>query len=99
MRNVHRDEARWCAMLLKGIGQLEGIPSCQTGDFYEKCMAIGDLRARAAFINRGQGWVARKLREMLPKVRNDDLHADFAAMLRSHEENIACTNTLLGQTP
>ena len=37
--------------------------------------------------------------EMLPKVRNDDLHADFAAMLRSHEENIACTNTLLGQTP
>ena len=99
MRHVHRDEARWCAMLLKWIGQLEGVPTHRTGDFYEKCMAIGDLRERAAFINRGQGWVARKLREMLPKVRNDNLHADFTAMLRSHEENIAQTNTLLGLTP
>ncbi len=61
----------------------------------------GDRRSESAraFINRGQGWVARKLREILPKVRNDDLHADFTAMLRSHEENIACTNTLLGETP
>ena len=44
--------------------------------------------SRIAFINRGQGWVVKKLREMLPKVRDDRMHADFKAMLESHEENI-----------
>ena len=86
-------------MLLKWIGKLEGAPSRRIGDFYEKCKAIEDLNDRAAFINRGHGWVARKLREMLPKVRNDDLHVDLTGMLRSHEENIAHTNTLLDQSP
>jgi hypothetical protein len=32
--------------------------------------------------------VVKKLREMLPKVRDDAMHADFQAMLESHEENI-----------
>jgi hypothetical protein len=34
----------------------------------------------------------RKLREMLPRVRDDRLHADLAEMLQSHEANIARTN-------
>jgi hypothetical protein len=32
--------------------------------------------------------LAQKLRELLPKVRDDRMHADFKAMLESHEENI-----------
>ena len=31
----------------------------------------------------------KKLKEILPRVRDDRLHADFAEMLRSHDENIA----------
>jgi Domain of unknown function (DUF6306) len=31
----------------------------------------------------------RKLREMLPRVRDDRLHADLSEMLASHEANIA----------
>jgi nitronate monooxygenase len=88
LREIQKDEARWCAMLLKRIAHLEGEASPRVGAFYEKCLAIPDLPARIAFINRGQGWVVKKLREMLPKVRDDGLHADFTAMLVSHEENI-----------
>jgi nitronate monooxygenase len=93
---VQRDEARWCAMLVEHLRKLGERPSTKTGAFYGKAMAIVDLRARIAFLNRGQGWVVRKLREMLPRVRNDELHADLSAMLRSHEINIDLANEVAG---
>lgn len=95
LRAIHRDEARWCAMLIEQIGHLGGTPSEKTGAFFEKSMAIPALAERMAFLNRGQGWVARKLREMLPKVRDETLHAALKAMLLNHEENIADTNAAL----
>ena len=64
----------------------------KVGALYDKAMAIADLSERVAFLNRGQGWVVRKLREILPRVRDDRLHADFAEMLQSHEANIAPAN-------
>jgi nitronate monooxygenase len=48
------------------------------------------------FLNRGQGWVVRKLREMLPKVRDDGLHRELQEMLQAHEVNIARTQAVLG---
>jgi hypothetical protein len=89
---IQRDEARWCAMLIRHIKTLGETPSAKVGAFYNKAMAIADLGERVAFLNRGQGWVVRKLREMLPRVRDDRLHADLAEMLQSHEANIARTN-------
>ena len=73
MRSIQQDEARWCAMLAEHI----------------RALAIADLGERVIFLNRGQAWVVRKLREMLPRVRSDRLHADLSEMLRSHEANIA----------
>ncbi len=96
MKQVYADEARWCGMLLGWIRRLGGIPSNQVGAFYDKAMAIAGIAERAAFINRGQGWVVRKLREILAKVRDDRLHADLADMLKAHEENIARVNEKLG---
>jgi hypothetical protein len=92
LRNIQRDEARWCAMLAGHIKSLGETPTAKTGAFYAKAMAIADLRERIVFLNRGQGWVARKLREMLPRVRDERLHADLAEMLRSHELNIDLAN-------
>src|SRR5436190_9111690 len=71
LRDVHRDEARWCAMLLKQLKALGAPASPRIGAFQEKAMAIEGLPERIAFLNRGQGWVVKKLREMLPKVRDD----------------------------
>jgi len=95
LRDVHHDEARWCAMLLKQLKAL-GVPaSTKISAFQEKAMAIEGLPERIAFLNRGQGWVVKKLREMLPKVRDDSLHRDLTEMLQSHEVNIARTNEAL----
>jgi nitronate monooxygenase len=85
---VHRDEARWCGVLTRAIHQLQGAPSPKTGAFYDKAMAIADLSARLAFLNRGQGWVVRKLKALLPTIRDETIHADLTAMLASHERNI-----------
>ena len=65
---------------IKALGE---APSPRVGAFYGKAMAIADLAERITFLNRGEGWVVRKLREMLPRVRNDRLHADLTEMLRT----------------
>jgi len=89
MLTIQKDEARWCAMLSRHLKALGTAPSTRTGAFYDKAMAIADLGDRLTFLNRGQGWVVRKLREALPRVRDDNLHRDLADMLQSHEANIA----------
>jgi hypothetical protein len=93
---VHHDEAQWCAMLLRHLGDLGGMPSAKTGVFREKAMALPDIRERLTFLNRGQEWVVRKLKEALPKVRDDALHRDLSVMLTAHEENIRRTAAVLG---
>jgi hypothetical protein len=75
-------------MLLKQLKVLGAPASTKIGVFQHKAMAIDALPERIAFLNRGQGWVVRKLKEMLPKVRDDALHRDLSDMLRSHEINI-----------
>src|SRR4051812_4203737 len=95
LRDVHHDEARWCAMLLKQLKVLGMPASTRIGAFEGKALAIEGLPERMAFLNRGQGWVVKKLREMLPKVRDESLHRDLSEMLTSHEANIARTNEAL----
>lgn len=95
MTAVQKDEARWCAMLLGHIKELGAEPTPNMGAFYGKCMAIADMKERLNFLNRGQGWVVKRIQPMLARVRDDKLHADLKAMLDSHVENIAKANALL----
>ncbi len=88
LRAVQRDEAHWCAMLVRHVKALGVTPSPETGPFYGNAMAVAELRERIALLNRGQGWVVRKLRENLPRAHDNQLHADLSEMLRSHEINI-----------
>lgn len=94
MHTVHHDEARWCAMLNEQVQRLGAAPSAVCGTFYGKAMAIADPVARLAFLNRGQSWVVRRLEKLLPRVRDDELHAALADMLRSHVENIEETDRI-----
>jgi hypothetical protein len=94
-QQIQRDEVRWCKMLLGALRSLEATPSEAVGAFYDKAMAIADLEARFAFVNRGQAWVVRKLQALLPQVRADRLHADLLAMLAAHDRNIAETDATL----
>lgn len=99
LQTIQRDEARWCAMLLGHLKALGATPSWKTGAFYAKAMTLADLGERVAFLNRGQGWVVRKLREMLPRLRDERLHGDIAEMLRAHEANIALASDVMGRAP
>lgn len=89
VRAIQHDEARWCALLTRSIQRLGGMPSRRTGDFYAKAMAIDDLPARLAFLNRGQRWVVRRLQALLPRLGDTPLQAELRAMLAAHEANIA----------
>jgi hypothetical protein len=96
MQDIAKDEQRWCAMLLRQLEVLGAPASEAVGAFHGKAMAIADLGERVTFVNRGQGWVVRKLREMLPRVRDDRLHADLTDMLTSHEVNIRRADEAVG---
>lgn len=93
MQHIQHDEARWCAMLLQQIRILGGTASPRIGAFYDKAMAIEDIAERIVFLNRGQGWVVRKLRELIPKVQDDQLSRELHHMLTSHEANITLANS------
>ena len=95
LKAIQEDEARWCAMLLRQIRALGGEASPRVGAFHAKAMAIANLKDRIVFLNRGQGWVVRKLREVTPRVRDPALHADLAHMLSSHVANITLANSAI----
>jgi hypothetical protein len=99
LRRIAIDEARFCAMLSRHIRDLGGMPSPATGTFYGKLMAIAELPKRLAFLNRGQGWVVRRLCDALPRVRDDRLYEDLKAMLQAHEVNIGRCDRLLNARP
>lgn len=88
-RQIQKDEAHWCAMLTAAIEKLDGAPSQQTGQFYEKVMALSGDKERLALVNRGQDWVVRKLRDAIPHIHDMDLAEALGVMLASHEDNIA----------
>lgn len=94
---IHDDEVKWCGVLFAALKDLGAIPSETVGDFYEKAMAIEGLEDRIAFVNRGQGWVVRKLETLLPRVRDDRLHGALREMLDAHLVNIAAADDALAR--
>lgn len=88
MQDVHKDEVRWCSMLMRTIKALEGTPSSTTGAFWGKAMAIPDLEQRLTFLNRGQAWVVRRLEALMPHVQDAQVRTDLGAMLEAHRRNI-----------
>ncbi len=92
---IHDDEVKWARALFEAVRALGAAPSDKVGDFYEKAMAVPGFEARLAFTNRGQGWVVRKLRALLPEVEAPELKATLEAMLEAHEVNIDAANRAL----
>jgi nitronate monooxygenase len=88
VQDIHKDEVRWCSMLMRTIKDLQGTPSSATGAFWGKAMAIPDLEQRLSFLNRGQAWVVRRLTALMPKIQDAQVRADLAEMLEAHHKNI-----------
>jgi nitronate monooxygenase len=94
-KTIQADEVRWARALFEAVSELGAAPSEKVGDFYGKALAVEGLEARLAFTNRGQGWVVRKLRELIPRIENPKLVATLQAMLDAHVTNIADANAAL----
>ena len=92
MQSLAKDEGRFCVMLRKHIRRLGGTPSAATGAFFEKLTAREGLAAQFSLLDRGQSAVVRMLAEMLPRLGDEDLHADLLEMHDVHVDNIARAN-------
>lgn len=99
LRRVQRDESENCAILMRLIRGLGAQPSKATGDFVAKALAVQGNAERLAFLNRGQGWVARKIREALPGLQEGAIRAALVEMQDSHVANIATCDALVAGMP
>jgi hypothetical protein len=92
LHEIASDEARFCAMLIRHVARLDGAPSTRTGTFYTKLAALERADDQLDLLNRGQGWVVRKLTDALPRIADAALRADLRDMLEVHLHNIErCT--------
>jgi nitronate monooxygenase len=92
---VQRDEARNCAVLIHYLLEADLTPSMATGDFYRKGLEIRSWRERLEFLNRGQGWVAKRIAEALPRIPASAGKNALQEMHKSHLANIALCEQLL----
>jgi hypothetical protein len=85
---VRDDEARFCAGLSEHLKRLGNEPSHATGRFYDKAMTLAAWPERLRFLDKGQSWVAREIRDKLPRIEDAALAAFLRDMLERHEHNL-----------
>ena len=95
LRQLQQDEANNCAKLMDSIRSLGNVPSSAVGEFFGKALAVQGRVPRLAFLNRGQGWVARKITEALPRIPLGPVRKILHEMRESHIENIEACDSLL----
>lgn len=94
IRLIGRDEGRFCRMLTRQITGLGGVPSRRRGGFAAKVAALEGFEPRLDLIIRGQRWVERRVDSLLPRVRDDRIHAELRDMRDIHTVNVAACEAL-----
>ena len=94
VRAVQRDEARNCAVLVHLLLEAPVAPSSAVGGFSGRGLAIRGWRERCEFLNRGQGWVAKRLAAAMARVP-DAARPALQEMHDSHLANIESCKALL----
>ncbi|MHB9797400.1 nitronate monooxygenase [Pseudomonas sp. MT3] len=87
LHELHLGEAESCRRLRRSLERLGAEPGHELGAFHAKAMSIDDLAERLRFIARGQRWVARRLAERLPHIRQAWLREELRAVLRLHRDD------------
>ena len=100
LRDVQRDEASNCAVLIECLRGIEVEPSARTGEFYRKALPIRDWDERLEFLNRGQAWVGRRIAEALPHRQTPAARTVLQEMHASHFANIErCKQLITARRP
>ena len=92
---VRNDEAWACAGLVRSIETLGGVTSGKRGDFAEKVMSESTLARRLRFLNRGQGWVVKRLDGLLGDTLPASVTAFLEEMKKRHVSNIEACERLV----
>ena len=92
LEQIRQGEIESCKLLLNCLQHLGVEPNKDTGAFYGKAMAIESLDERLPFVDKGQQWVIRKLREYMPGCQDPLLRSELQRMLDIHEENSAASH-------
>lgn len=92
LAGAHDDETASCRLLVDAIRYLGGAPGAAVGDFEGRVLALPDRHARMTLLVRGQGWVARRLTQLLPGVGDPVLEALLQDMLARHHQGIDAVN-------
>ncbi len=95
LKKAKGDEARYVAGLHALLKQLGTVPSEKVGDFADKLLAIDGIVEQLRFLNRGQGWVARKIEALLPALTDKAMRDFFTEMLDTHRKNIAWAEKMI----
>jgi hypothetical protein len=95
LSEVQRDEAHNCAVLIHLLLDADVEPTMAVGEFYRKGLAINGWRARVDFLNRGQGWLAKRIAAALPRISQVGARAVLQTMHDSHLANIERCDQLL----
>lgn len=89
LEQIRQGEVDSCKLVLNCLKHLGIEPNQETGAFYGKAMAIESLDERLPFVDKGQQWVIRKLREYLPGCEDALIRGELEKMLHIHEVNSA----------
>ena len=92
---VRDDEAWSCAGLVRSIETLGGVSSGKRGDFAEKVMHESTLARRLRFLNRGQGWVVKRLDGLLADPLPAAVTTFLDEMKKRHLRNIEACDRLV----
>ena len=97
LKKAKGDEARYVAGLHALLKRLGVVPSEKVGDFADKLLAIDGVVEQLKFLNRGQGWVARKIEALLPTLSDQAMRDFFTEMLDTHRKNITWAEKMIEQ--
>jgi hypothetical protein len=97
LKKAKGDEARYVAGLHATLKRLGAVPSEKVGDFADKLLAIDGIVERLRFLNRGQGWVLRKIEALVPTLTDQTMRDFFSEMLDTHRKNIAWAEKMIEQ--
>lgn len=91
---VRDDEAWSCAGLVRSIKTLGGVMSEKKGDFADKVMGEPTLAARLRLLNRGQGWVVKRLDSLIGGNLPEAVGSFLKEMKTRHLANIEACDRL-----
>ena len=91
---VRSDEAWSCAGLARSIKTLGGVMSEKKGDFADKVASEPTLAARLQLLNRGQGWVVKRIDGLLGETLVESVSEFLQEMKVRHIANIEACDRL-----